>query len=103
MNFSSFVQTGAEQLSRLQTTCMSCSWLFCMSQGKLQRDSPARYMQVLSSKQLKKPSKLFAPGSSRVGYSIYVRALSRDDVEARWVHRFVKLATCDPSECSNII
>ncbi|KAL0018862.1 hypothetical protein WJX79_001589 [Trebouxia sp. C0005] len=53
---------------------------------------------VLSNRQLKKPSKLFAPGSSRVGYSIYVRALSRDDVEARWAHRFVNLATCDPNE-----
>ncbi|KAL0020903.1 hypothetical protein WJX77_009182 [Trebouxia sp. C0004] len=53
---------------------------------------------VLSNRQLKKPSKLFAPGSSSVGYSIYVRALSRDDVEARWAHRFVHLATCDPNE-----
>ncbi len=74
-----------------------------MNEGILQWDPPVRCMQVLSNKQLKKPSKLFAPGSSRVGYSIYVRALSRDDVEARWVHRFVNLATCDPSECEDII
>ena len=54
-------------------------------------------MQALSHRQAKKPSKLFAPGDARQGYSIYVRALSRDPVEAKWLHRFVDLATTDPS------
>ena len=56
--------------------------------------------QVLSNKQMKKPAKLFARGDPSVGYSIYVRALSKDAVEARWLHRFIDLATCDPSEPS---
>lgn len=53
-------------------------------------------MQALSGRQQAKPSKLFAPGSPRSGYSIFVRALSREAVEGRWLRRFVNLATSDP-------
>ncbi len=42
MNFSSFVHTGTEQLSRLQTTYLSYIWLFCMNKGILQWDPPVK-------------------------------------------------------------
>lgn len=60
-------------------------------------------MQALSNRQQKKPGKLFAPGSPRAGFSIFVRALSKDPVEARWVQRFINLATSEPGEHINDI
>ena len=59
--------------------------------------------QALSNRQQKKPGKLFAPGSPRAGFSIFVRALSKDPVEARWLQRFINLATSDPSEQTSVI
>ena len=59
-------------------------------------------MQALSNRQQKKPGKLFAPGSSRAGFSIFVRALSKDPVEASWLRRFINLATSEPSEHTSL-
>ena len=60
-------------------------------------------MQALSNRQTKKPLRLFAPGDAHQGFSIYVRALSKNPVEAKWLHRFVDLATSDPSKpCKHV-
>lgn len=59
--------------------------------------------QALSNRQQKKPGKLFAPGSSRAGFSIFVRALSKDPVEAQWLQRFVDLATSEPREHNCVV
>ena len=56
-------------------------------------------MQALSARQQTKPPKLRAPGSTGSGYSIFVRALSKDAVEGRWLRKFVNLATADPGQC----
>lgn len=59
-------------------------------------------MQALPNRQQKKPGKLFAPGSPRAGFSIFVRALSKDPVEASWLRRFINLATSEPSEQTSL-